>query len=136
MVSKKPFHLFKYFIFALFLLIIIIKASNNKIKRAFNNNIINKKKLNKNERLNSNLSINFITNNSQSVFNDNNKSNAIIPNKLYWKNEEMDIKSIQNEILYYSKRNNISFEAKEEEDFYERKYPKISLVITLCIQIT
>ena len=92
--------------------------------------------MNKNERLNSNLSINFITNNSQSVFNDNNKSNAIIPNKLYWKNEEMDIKSIQNEILYYSKRNNISFEAKEEEDFYERKYPKISLVITLCIQIT
>ena len=47
----------------------------------------------------------------------------------------MDIKSIQNEILYYSKSNNISFEAKEEEDFYERKYPKISLVITLCIQI-
>ena len=132
LVNKKTSPLYKYIIFALFLLIIIIKTSKNKIKRVFNNNIVNKKKLNKKEKLN----INFVTNNSESVFNDNNNnSKAIIPNKLFWKNEEMDIKSIQNEILYYSKSNNISFEAKEEEDFYERKYPKISLVITLCIQI-
>ena len=136
LVNKKGFLLFKYFIFALFLLIIIIKTSKRKIKRVFKNNIINKKKLN------SNLNSNFvIINNSQSVFNDNNNnsnkydnSNTIIPNKLYWKNEEMDIKSIQNEILYYSKINNISFDAKEE-DFYERKNPKISLVITLYNQI-
>ena len=140
MVSKKPFHLFKYFIFALFLLIIIIKASKSKIKRVFKNNIINKKILNKMKKLNSNLNNNFITNNSQSVFNNNNNnsnkydsSKAIVPNKLYWKNEEMDIKSIQNEILYYSKINNISFDVNE--DFYERKNPKISLIITLYNQI-
>jgi glycosyltransferase involved in cell wall biosynthesis len=132
LVNKKTSPLYKYIIFALFLLIIIIKTSKNKIKRVFNNNIVNKKKLNKKEKLN----INFITNNSESVFNDNNNnSKAIIPNKLYWKNEEMNIKSIQNEILYYSKINNISFDAKEEEDFYERKSPKISLVITLYNQI-
>ena len=46
----------------------------------------------------------------------------------------MDIKSIQNEILYYSKINNISF--GHNEDFYERKNPKISLVITLYNQIS
>ena len=140
LVNKKPFLIFKYFIFALFLLIIIIKASKSKIKRVFKNNIINKKILNKMKKLNSNLNNNFITNNSQSVFNNNNNnsnkydsSKAIVPNKLYWKNEEMDIKSIQNEILYYSKINNISFDVNE--DFYERKNPKISLIITLYNQI-
>jgi hypothetical protein len=135
LVSTKAFLLTKYFIFALFLLIVVIKTSKRKIKRVFNNNIINKKKLN------SNLKSTFvITNNSQNVFNDNNNnsnkydnSNEIIPNKLYWKNEEMDIKSIQNEILYYSKINNISFDVNE--DFYERKNPKISLIITLYNQI-
>ena len=122
LVKKKAFLLIKYFIFSLFLLIIIIKANKKEVKRVFNNNIINK------------------DNNSQSVFNDNNfnsnkydNKNVIIQNKLYWKNEEMDIKSIQNEILYYSKNNNISF--AHNEDFYERKNPKISLVITLYNQI-
>ena len=121
-VNKKAFLLFKYIIFALFLLIIIIKASKNKIRRAFNNNYIN------------------VPNNSQSLINDNNNNsniyeytNKIIQNKIYWKNEEMDIKGIQNEILYYSKINNISF--IHNEDFYERKNPKISLVITLYNQI-
>ena len=120
--NKKGFLLIKYIIFALFLLIIIIKSSKNKINRAFNNNFIN------------------VSNKSQpSLLNHNNNSNkydnkkVIIQNKIYWKNEEMDIKSIQNEILYYSQINNISFE--HNEDFYERKNPKISLVITLYNQI-
>ena len=120
--NKKGFLLIKYIIFALFLLIIIIKSSKNKIKRAFNNNFIN------------------VSNNYQSLHNDDNKNsnkydnkNGIIQNKIYWKNEEMDIKGIQNEILYYSKINNISF--IHNEDFYERKNPKISLVITLYNQI-
>ena len=79
-----------------------------------------------------------VSNNNQEsnfdIINNINNLSIIINKKLYWKNETMDINTIHNEIKKYSIINSSIF-FDEKDNYYERKNPKISIIITLYNQI-
>ena len=53
--------------------------------------------------------------------------------ELFWRNESINFRKIQEEIIKY-KRNIFKISFINKEDFYERKNPKISIIITIYNQ--
>ena len=56
-----------------------------------------------------------------------------IKEELFWRNESINFSKIQQEIIKY-KRNSFKISFINKEDFYERKIPKISIIITVYNQ--
>ena len=94
------------------------------IENSLNNNINTKK-----TKFNiSNYSIE-----TYNISNDLNLNYSKIKNELFWRNESVNLIKIEEEILKYKYHCfKISFEKKE--DFYQRKNPKISVIITIYNQ--
>ena len=72
----------------------------------------------------------FKNNNYSSDIKFNYQSNK---DELFWRNESINFKKIQEEIIKY-KRKFVKISFINKEDFYERKNPKISIIITIYNQ--
>ena len=123
-------HLLKLNKNSIFINNIISNYNISKINRVIYEYIITENSLNNNINTNkTKLNISNYSIETYNISNDLNLNYSKIKNELFWRNESVNLIKIEEEILKYKYHCfKISFEKKE--DFYQRKNPKISVIIT------
>ena len=127
-------HLLKLNKNAIFINNIMSNYNISKINRVNNEYIITENSLNNNiNTKKTKFNISNYSIETYNISNDLNLNYSKIKNELFWRNESVNLIKIEEEILKYKYHCfKISFEKKE--DFYQRKNPKISVIITIYNQ--